>query len=197
MPEEIRFSTQAKKWECPRCGALPSFDNVVCSCGYDSTLFVMARLKAARAHATPGGSTVYDARDTPRTGYIDPPSNTWMCPDCKMVNEDLFEPVCAKCGKDQKHFIKSALDAGKPRKKKKKKPALGPLLLPAALLLAGVMSAGLLLSFSPLLIYVAPVFLLLTGLFCFKGDRSKKKKTEKAGELKRAAAALLEQIAEL
>jgi len=113
-------------------------------------------------------------------GYLDFQRQEWKCPGCGMVNS-MEVYTCPGCGV-------SALDIlerlNKPQGKLSRKRAGRPIglkagfkfVIGAAWLVALIVTAYLLLALSPVIIYLAPAFLVLTVLVCIMYPSKRKKK---------------------
>lgn len=117
-------------------------------------------------------------------GYLDFQRQEWKCPGCGMVNS-MSVYTCPGCGTSAYDILQ---ELNKPRGKLSRRRAgrsIGlkagfKFVVSAAWLIALILTAYLLLALSPVIIYLAPAFLVLTALVCIMyPSKSKKKRAAK------------------
>jgi hypothetical protein len=112
-------------------------------------------------------------------GYLDFQAQEWKCPDCGRVNS-MADYTC-KCGMSAYNILQ---ELNKPKgtlSKKRGGRRIGlkagfKFVIGASWLIVLIVTAYLLLALSPVIIYLAPAFLVLSALVCVLYPRKKDKK---------------------
>jgi len=140
-------------------------------------------IKAPDARTGQGGETIIPVDTTPGMGWVDYQRKMWMCPSCKHINTFETE-ICDNCEADARDMLfEDVADSPAPGGEQKRRVReRNPLPRPSARLVSGVIclivsipTFYLLLAFSSILIYFAPLFLVATIVF-IAFDKSHKKK---------------------